>query len=131
MLFVVHLLDARKQRFIKRNLILKVCQHGLHLLLYLADFFRLIGLSQCEEHAGNTSQLTTTVLERKNGIFERGRVLIVDNGLNIVARLLHGSFEGRHVVSHLNLAEIRRTIRQRTLCQQRVLTRGLLAGGRC
>ena len=130
-LLVVHPFDARKQLLIKGNLVAKVCQHRLHLLLYLADFVSLISLRQCEEYGCNTSQLPTTVLERQDGILECGRVLIVDNGLDIVARLLHGSLEGRHVVSHLNLTEIWCTKRQRTLCQQRILARGLLAGIEC
>ena len=49
-LFVIYLLDALEQRLIKCDFILEVSQQGLYLLLNLADFVRLVSLSQCKEH---------------------------------------------------------------------------------
>ena len=108
-LFIIHLLDTLEQRLVKRNLVLEVGQHGLHLLLNLAQFVRLVGLGQGKENGGDTCQLTTAVLEGQDGILERCRVLTVHDGLNVVTRLLHSRLEGWQVVRGLNLAEIRRT----------------------
>ena len=108
-LLVVNLLDALKQWLVERDLVLQVGEHGLHLLLYLAEFVRLVCLCEGEEYAGDTRQQATAILERKDGVLERCRILTVDNGLNVVTRLLDSSLKSRQIVGSLNLAEVRRS----------------------
>ena len=85
----------------------QVGEERLHGLLYLTDFIRLVGLCQREEHTADACQQFATVLERQNRILEGCRFLTIHDGLDAVAHLLHGDLESRHVVRHLNFAEIR------------------------
>ena len=130
-LFIIDLLDTLEEGFVERNLILQVGQHGLNLLLNLANLRSLVGIHQGEERASDTVEQLATILERQDGVLERSRVRTIHNLLDVLALLLDTSLEGREIIGRLNLAEIRRTKGQRTLCQQRVLARILLAGVKC
>ena len=75
MLFVVHLTDTFKERFVKRNLILQRRQHRLHFLLYLSYLRCLVGLRQSEEHTAHTVKQPSTLLKGEDRILERSRIL--------------------------------------------------------
>ena len=124
---VVDLPDAFEQRLVERDLVLQVCQHRLHLLLYLANLVGFVGLDNGEEHTAYAVECLAALLEGKDGILEGCRVLVLHDLGDFIAFLLDGSLEGGQIVSGLYHAEIRRTKRQGALLQQRVLTLGFRA----
>ena len=127
-LLVVDLSDALEECLVERNLVLQIGQHRLHLLLYLANLRRLVGIHQGEECATDMIEQLTAVLEGQDGILESRRVGAVHNFLDIVALVLDSGLEGWQIVSGLNLTEIGSAKGQRTLSQQRILLSVLLAG---
>ena len=70
-LTIIHLLDALEEGFVERNLILQIGQHGLNLLLNLANLRSLVGIHQGEERASDTVEQLATILERQDGVLER------------------------------------------------------------
>ena len=107
-LFVIDLTDTLKERLVERDFILQVGQHGLDLLLYLANLRSLVGIHQREERASDTVEQLATILERQDGVLERSRVRTIHNLLDILTLILDSGLEGREIIGRLNLAEIRR-----------------------
>ena len=127
MLTVIDLTDALKQRLVERNLVLEVGQHGLHLLLYLANLIGLVGLNDGKEHTADTVERLATLLEGKDGVVEGRRILVFYDSCDFVALLLDSRLEGRQIVRDLNLTEVGGSKRQGALLQQRIFTLGFRA----
>ena len=120
MLPVIDLTDALKELFVKRYLVVKVCQHWLHLLLYLAQFVGLVSLNKGKEHPADAVERLPALLQSKDGVLKGCRVLVLHYLGDFIAMLLNGCFEGRQIVCCLNLTEVRGPKRQGALLQQRV-----------
>ena len=129
-LTVIDLFDTLEELGVERDLVVELGQQRHHLLLNLTDFLCLIGFGKRKEHTAHTIERTSTLLEGDNSVLERGRVLTLHDGLDVLTLLGDGSIESRHVVSHLDLVEIGGAKGQLTLHQQRILTLCLLAGGK-
>ena len=132
-LAVIDLTYALEEGLVERHLVLQRRQLGHHLLLYLGELGRLVGLGQGEEHAAHVVEQAAALLKSHDGVLEGGRVGIADYLGDIVALLLNGRLEGRQIVGGLDLTEVRRPIGQLTFSEERILTLSLLAtaNGRC
>ena len=117
MLTVIDLTDALEKLFVEHDLVLEVGEFGLHLLLYFANLGCLVGIDEGKERATDALEQASALLKGQNGVLERGRVLAVNNLLDVVTLLLHGRLEGRHVVGILNLAEVGGTEGHRAISQ--------------
>ena len=127
-LLVIDLTDTLEELFVEHDLIVEIGEQGLHFFLYLAQFRRLISLYEGKEHTAHTVEHTSTFLIGKDGVLKRCGISILHDLLDIVTLLLDGSLEGRHIVSGLDLTEIRCTKWLSALLHQGILTLGLLAG---
>ena len=122
MLTIINLTDTFEQWLVERNLIFKFSQHGLYLLFYIAQFWRLVGFHQSKEDARDTIEHPPTLLKGEDGILESGRILVLYNLGYLVAFLLNGSLEGRQIVRGLDLTKVGCTKRQGALLKQRIFT---------
>ena len=127
-LTVIDLTDALEERFVEHNVVFEVGQHGLHLLLDITQFGRLVGLYQGEEDAADAVEQSSALLVGQDGVLERGRVLTVHNLLDVLALLTDALLEGRQVVGRLYLAEVGCAVGQLALHEQWILTLCLLTG---
>ena len=130
MLGVVNLLDALEEGLVEGYLIFKVGEQRLYGFLYLANLVRLVGFRQGEEHATHAVEQTTTILVGEDGILKCCRIFVLGDLLDGFTLLLHRFQEGRHIVRHLNLAEVWGSKRQFTLHLQRILALCLFAGSK-
>ena len=106
---IVNLLNTFEEWLVEGNLVLKVGQHGLYLLLYLANLRCLVGLGQGEEHTTDAVEQSSAFLVGQDGILESSRVCIIYDSLDVVACLLDSELKSRQIVFCLNLGEVRGT----------------------
>ena len=81
-----------------------------------------MGTGKTEEYIGNTLQQHSAVLVGEDGVLESRFLLVADDFLDVGTLVLDGSFDGRKVVTLLNLAGIRSSERKAALLQERILT---------
>ena len=129
-LTVVDLFDTLKKLVVERDLVVKLGQQRHHLLLNLTDFICLVGFCECEEHPAHAVEQTAAFLKGDNRVLERGGVLTLDDGLDVLTLLGDSCIKSRHIVGHLNLTEIGCAKGQLAFHQQRVLTLCLLTGSK-
>ena len=120
MFTIINLADTFEQWLVERNLIFKFSQHGLYLLLNLAQLRRLVGFHQSKEDARDTIEHPPTLLKGEDGILESGRILVLYNLGYLVAFLLNGSLKGGQIVRRLDLTKVGCTKRQGALLKQRI-----------
>ena len=118
---VVDLTDALEEGFVEQDFVLEVGQHGLHLLLDVADLRRLVGIDKCEEHTRHLVEQSAALLVGQNGVLEGGRLLVLHNLPDVLASLPDGFLEGGQIVRILDLAEVGSVEGQLAVLQQRVL----------
>ena len=119
-LVVVDGLDTLEEGLVEHHLVVQVGQQRRDFLLGLGYLRRLVGTDQCVEHVGHTLQQTAALLVGHDGVLEGGSLLVVGDGLDVSPFLLDGSLDSRHIVAGLDTTEVRGTIGQRALLEQRV-----------
>ena len=128
MLLVVHLLNALKEGLVEHNLVVQVSEHGLYLLLNLAQFRRLVGFDKGKEDAAHTVEQSSALLEGQDGVLEGGRLLAVYNLLDVFTLVLDSCLESGQIVRRLDGVKVWNVVGRVALLQQRVLGLCLLTG---
>ena len=113
--------DAGKQFRVQGDRVAMRGQLRRHVHFHRFEHAIRVGRGHVAEDALHAVQQLPRALEGHDGVFERGRLAIVGNGIDFGQLAFHAFGKRRRVVRILDQAELRHLERQRTGFEQRIL----------